>query len=386
VFVPGFKGSVLVDADSGEEIWVTAYQALFGSESLQLALPGEEGSEDSGDDEVGDDSENKEKFLNLRPYGLLRSVTVIPWLANYSVYQPVVERIQEASAGDATLFNFDYDWRQDLTSSAAQLDKFIRSLKLSGYHKVTLVAHSMGGIVSAYYLRYGAQPLETAQENWAGAADVDSVIFAATPFLGALTILRDMQKGVQSGLNTTLLSPEAMSSFPASYQLLPPEFVKTIISTDGKTPPSIYNPEVWQAYRWALLRKMGTPRLEFINSMLTRATKLYSLIHAPLVSTPPSLRIVCIIGQGTGTLATALSDPEKKTFIFDDDPFPEGLKDINEEQLHADGDGLVTVTSAQLPESWRQIGNVKTIYVNARHLETLYTDKFSYAVQSVVRN
>ena len=68
-----------------------------------------------------------------------------------------------------TCFQLPYDWRRDIAEQAAALDGVIRDaqdanrtalgLDDSDPLKVDVVAHSMGGLVLRYYLRYGTQPL-----------------------------------------------------------------------------------------------------------------------------------------------------------------------------------------------------------------------------------
>lgn len=84
-----------------------------------------------------------------------------------------------------TCFQFDYEWRRDIVESAVQLYRFIRvkqayikrpvakrfAVKIE-HVKFDMVAHSMGGLVARYYIRYGTQelPLDGSlpELNWKG--------------------------------------------------------------------------------------------------------------------------------------------------------------------------------------------------------------------------
>ena len=76
--------------------------------------------------------------------------------------------------GDAhfTCFQFDYDWRRDIVDSARELHEYILARRryvkeevlerfgVADYEfKFDVVAHSMGGLVLRYYLRYGPADL-----------------------------------------------------------------------------------------------------------------------------------------------------------------------------------------------------------------------------------
>ena len=92
---------------------------------------------------------------------------------------------------------------------------------MRGKKDISIVAHSMGGLIVSYYLRYGTQDIESAVENWKGAEDLQRVVLAGVPFLGVMNSFRNMNFGVTVGWNSSLLSSEAYASFPASYYTLP---------------------------------------------------------------------------------------------------------------------------------------------------------------------
>lgn len=95
-------------------------------------------------------------------------------------------------AGQRSYYVFSYDWRQDLQQTAAELSRFLarirhdhRSPKLG----VDVIAHSMGGLVTRYFVRYGAAYVINSNElqpTMAGAEFVRRVILLGTPNLGSM--------------------------------------------------------------------------------------------------------------------------------------------------------------------------------------------------------
>ncbi|MFE9404939.1 esterase/lipase family protein [Streptomyces sp. NPDC006530] len=73
------------------------------------------------------------------------------------------------SAGD--LFAYQYDWSQSNAASAAGLAAYVRQvLATTGAHQVDIVNHSMGGLVSDWYVkRLGGQPYVRHLASIAGA-------------------------------------------------------------------------------------------------------------------------------------------------------------------------------------------------------------------------
>ncbi len=105
---------------------------------------------------------------------------------------------------------FPYDWRLTNTKSSEKLNDFIED---NGYDKVTLVAHSMGGIVSSNYLaKYGYEKL-------------DKLITLGTPYLGAPKALYTFETGLFldgfKGNATSSIIKALAPNMPGIYELLP---------------------------------------------------------------------------------------------------------------------------------------------------------------------
>jgi pimeloyl-ACP methyl ester carboxylesterase len=107
-------------------------------------------------------------------------------------------------------FEYSYDWRQDVRRSAFQLGAYIDSLGLS--QPVIIVAHSMGTIVSRYYI-----------ERLGGRKKVERAILMGGPHRGvpkALVSLIAVPGGLPFGLMGERIR-QVISTFPSCYQILP---------------------------------------------------------------------------------------------------------------------------------------------------------------------
>jgi phospholipase A1 len=118
-----------------------------------------------------------------------------------------------------TLFVFPYDWRKDNREAAAKLaDLLDRVVPGDGVSEVSVVAHSMGGLVSRYYLESG----RFARRR--GFKAVRRLITLGTPHRGAplaLTAALGLEKRLFLSQDQVLLIARD-PRYPALYQLLPP--------------------------------------------------------------------------------------------------------------------------------------------------------------------
>lgn len=313
VFVPGLFGSALSDAASGERVFQTFGQALWGG---SLALNGP--------------SLGISGTRELQAECLLESVSILG-LYSADGYGESVRYLQKEFGSNARIIPFYYDWREDDLKGVQKLGTLVRSLRNAGAKRIALVGHSLGGILISFYLRYGQQELTGIKENWDGAKLVDAAVIAGSPFKGTLAAYRDLLQGTKVGLASTPLSALALGSFPSYYQFLPPI----------EQYPDVYKPENWKTWKMGLYsdtNECSTEHLiardRFTEKSLKNGLLFNTLLRAKTKSALKK-KIPYLAISGTGF----------KTLI--------GVKNNKEWETSKEGDGLVTIESALPPEAFK---------------------------------
>jgi pimeloyl-ACP methyl ester carboxylesterase len=111
---------------------------------------------------------------------------------------------------DLEVHSWSYDWRMDLNKTAKSIERSINGLDTD---KVSIVAHSMGGILAAKYIANG------------NAHKIDKFITIGTPHLGAPKALYVFETGgLIGGINDWFVAKGLKRLAPnmsSAYQLLP---------------------------------------------------------------------------------------------------------------------------------------------------------------------
>jgi len=139
-------------------------------------------------------------------------VIIVPNLVKMDQYNRLGDYMVEELGyqRQVDFFEFPYDWRQDVRISVRQLGALIESLP--DKQPLVIVAHSLGTMVSRYYI-----------ERLGGKNRVERVILMGGPHRGviqALTSLLSAPELLPFGIMGERLRQVSMS-FPASYQILP---------------------------------------------------------------------------------------------------------------------------------------------------------------------
>jgi pimeloyl-ACP methyl ester carboxylesterase len=205
VLLPGITGSVL--QKDGKDVW-----ALTPSAARRALLTL---GHDIGDLELpSDDKDDGVEATELMP-----DLHLIPGLWKIDGYGGVRRFINDTF--DVTLgrnyFEFPYDWRRDNRIHAKRLKEESRRWlgewrKDHPQAKLILVGHSMGGLISRYFLE--------CLEGW---RDARALVTFGTPHRGSLNALDFLVNGLRKGFGpVTLLDlSKLVRSFTSVYQLLP---------------------------------------------------------------------------------------------------------------------------------------------------------------------
>jgi len=217
VLLPGITGSVLANA-AGKEVWSTSAGAIwraiksFGGsiEDLELATDGDP--------------------RGVQATRLMPDLTIVPGLIKIDGYTRIEEYLiaQLGLERGKNYVPFPYDWRLDNRINAKRLaDQALDRLKKwrassgNAQAKLVLIGHSMGGLVSRYFL-----------ECLGGWRDARALITLGTPHQGSLNAVDFLVHGMKKGIGPLGLdlSP-LLRSYPSVYQLLP--IYRCIYAGDG---------------------------------------------------------------------------------------------------------------------------------------------------------
>ncbi|MEO7132906.1 MAG: hypothetical protein ABI024_01685 [Vicinamibacterales bacterium] len=206
VLVPGIAGSVL--ERDGHEVWGASAAAVLrglfsGGQSVQRLLLD---NDDPDVDDIGD---------GIRATRLVNDVHLFPGLWSIDGYTKVARRLCQRLQLEPGInyFELPYDWRRDNRVAARKLRRqssawLARRRQTHPDAAIVLIAHSMGGLVSRYFL-----------EVLGGWRDTRALITFGTPYRGSLNALDTLINGVKKFRLFDLT--DLSRSFTSIYQLLP---------------------------------------------------------------------------------------------------------------------------------------------------------------------
>jgi pimeloyl-ACP methyl ester carboxylesterase len=285
IFIPGIMGTKLVDADATQTLWGEFPRPWRGAKEAEfaagIALPMEIGrpldqlhGTVRADGSVGQVTARLAGLpVELRAYGdIMSAIGVGSYRGTYasgSRHEP-----EYGAETHAISFEFSYDWRWSLDETAARLGDFMRLAArfVQARRKTTkpvcfdVVAHSMGGLVLRYFLRFGGQRLaydgSLPKLNWAGAELVDMAVIVGTPSAGSLMVFERLVSGLPRNPVHPEYDPIVCGTMPSLYQLLPRSRHRPVsVPGAGNGEVDILDPAVWQEMEWGLASPRRAKRL-----------------------------------------------------------------------------------------------------------------------------
>ncbi|MDU5761499.1 MAG: alpha/beta fold hydrolase, partial [Schaalia odontolytica] len=200
VVIPGIGGSELADS-SGKRVYGASVSGLVARLCEPSVL----------------DPNNE-----LRPVGLVGPCSVICWqlMTGYDGLLNGISKGLGLSPGrvvtagaelvdpDATVVAFPYDFRRSVEHIANDLDRVVRE-RAQG-RRVVLVAHSMGGLVAAWWWAFLSEGI-----------DVDQIITLGTPYRGAAKALDVLVNGMRIGPYVPQAVTDTVRTWDSVFDLLP---------------------------------------------------------------------------------------------------------------------------------------------------------------------
>ena len=315
IIIPGVFGSKLRDRATGAEAWLGSWNTVLFGEYRNLAL------------------DFDRQTLQVRADDL-EAFDIAEQALGQDFYRPILDILQRYGGyvraapgapvrpGERRYYIYAYDWRQDNVEAARGLDQLIEAIRRDYDDqalKVDIVAHSMGGLVARYYLRYGPVDVLDGSEQLVtlyGTSRVRKLILLGTPNMGSAASLHAFLTGEPIGLKR--IPPEVLATMPSGYELFPHPLVTWLIDASGRgLSDDLFDGATWRRYRWSIFDPSVEARIRaqhgadadtyvaalhrYFDYRLERARRFLWALSTPEPATP--IRYVLFGGDCTLTPA-----------------------------------------------------------------------------------
>jgi len=247
IIIPGLLGSRLLDTKTGKEVWPGSLFDVAWGRYRDLVLDFDADNPDQQSLVSAGIAEGK---LGVDFYGELLRV-----LVDYAGYERALLGAGPPRLGQRRLYVFDYDWRQDNVHTVKKLHEFILAIRTDYANpklKVDVIAHSMGGLMARYYLRFGDKDVLQGNDlkvTWAGADAINKMILLGAPNLGSVSAIEGFIRGQIVGLRR--IPEEVVATMPSTYQLFPHRIVDWLYDTSGeRLDIDQFDAAIWRELGW----------------------------------------------------------------------------------------------------------------------------------------
>lgn len=273
ILIHGLMGSTLVDKTTGEEFYPRSASAMALSDYRELAI--------SPVSSAGD---------NLVPGKILGGIAGVDFYGALTKVLKDVGSFEATSPGQPVgnqkrrYYTFIYDWRRENVVAVKQLHAFIEQIRQDYGDpnlRVDIIAHSNGGLLANYYLRYGPNDVLD-QKNFVqwqeGPKRIRRIVLLGTPNLGAVTSVERLLRGFRLGFR--IIPVEVLTSYSTPFETLPSPVVQSILDIHGN-PSSIdiYDPQLWQSNQWSVFSPEFLSTLEKQSESLEQAKSKQTVLQ-----------------------------------------------------------------------------------------------------------
>jgi len=306
VFVHGVMGSKLRKKSTGEELWTGSIVRVLTSDYSELAL-------DINADTLEPQPSELEAFevcdtaIGKDFYG-----KIINTLHDYGEYK-LTNLGDRIDRNKKHYYIFYYDWRQDNVITAGMLADFIEQVRKDYKDpelKVDIVAHSMGGLITRYYIRYGRVDVLGNNDfsvNMYGGDRIRRTILLGTPNLGSIKMMNYFINGIKIGL-TDKIHTETLATMPSLLQLFPHPLNNWLVTIEGKPLElDLFDINIWRNFQWSIFDPVARDRIRskystvkeaelylstmesYFEKQLERARRFIWSLSVPLPDTHPKI-------------------------------------------------------------------------------------------------
>jgi len=334
--------------------------------------------------------------LDLKPHQLIPDKKILGGLLKEDAYDQTIALLKRTDAED--VFPVAWDWRADPIQGVRRIDTVVKKAKEKfPTHEFVLVSHSFGSLISSYYLRYGVDDYFEAKENWNGLSHFSKVILSAAPYMGSMSLFRNMFHGIKFGLNHKMQDSLAFCTFESSYYLLPPSGQDYVLDEEqNRIPLNLYEPETWINNSFGLFhdklkfsKDTFDARKKYISHHLARGKKMHELIHSPLVENPiDKKKILYFSGFGFKTTNSGVwikNTSRPNALLYFPKEFKKWKSPIAPDVIYSDGDGTISEQSLKLPKFLESL-NAKNIHENLSHLDILQSKYSQSLIHDFLKN